>query len=76
MKHTDFFAQTRAIKVHYSYASEICGMVGGWCDSTKWGTGIGPIKGTIRESTMTEHQKQEARYEKTFLIKENAHPAT
>lgn len=53
-------------QVHYSYANEICGMCKNWCDSTKWETGIKPIKATIQQSTMTEHQQQEARYEKAF----------
>lgn len=53
-------------EVHYSYASEVCGMSNDWCDSTKWETGMKPMKKTIRKSTMAEHQKQEARYEKTF----------
>lgn len=53
-------------QIHYSYASEICGMCNDWCDSTKWEIGMKPVKATIRKSNMAEHQKQEAGYEKTF----------
>lgn len=53
-------------EVHYSYASEVCGMSNDWCDSTKWETGMKPMKKTIRKSAMAEHKEQEARYEKTF----------
>lgn len=53
-------------QVHYSYADEICGMSNDWCDSTKWETGMKPSKGSILTSKMTEHQSQEAAYEKTF----------
>lgn len=53
-------------QVHYSYANEICGMVNSWCNSTKWKTGMEPIRASIGKSLMTQHQKQEARYEKAF----------
>lgn len=53
-------------QVHYSYANEICGMCNDWCDSTKWQTGMEPVKASIPKSTMSEHQQKEARYEKTF----------
>lgn len=53
-------------QVHYSYADEICGMVHDWCDSTKWETGMKPIKKKLPQSRMTEHQRQEAEYVKTF----------
>lgn len=53
-------------QVHYSYANEICGMCNNWCDSTKWQTGMEPVKASIPKSTMSEHQQKEARYEKTF----------
>lgn len=53
-------------QVHYSYANEICGMCNDWCDSTKWQTGMEPVKASIPKSTMSEHQEKEARYEKTF----------
>lgn len=53
-------------QVHYSYANEICGMCNDWCDSTKWQTGMKPVKASVRKSTMSEHQQKEARYEKTF----------
>lgn len=53
-------------EVHYSYASEICGMSDDWCDSTKWETGMKPIKKTIPKSAMTKHQKEQTQYEKTF----------
>ena len=53
-------------QVHYSYANEICGMYNDWCDSTKWQTGMKPVKSSIRKSTMSGHQEKEARYEKTF----------
>lgn len=53
-------------QVHYSYANEICGMLNNWCDSTRWETGMKPLKSTMRKSRMSEHQKQEALYEKRF----------
>lgn len=53
-------------QVHYSYANEICGMLNSWCDSTRWETGMKPLKSTMRKSRMSEHQKQEALYEKRF----------
>lgn len=53
-------------QVHYSYANEICGMCNDWCDSTKWQTGMEPVKASIPKCTMSEHQEKEARYEKTF----------
>lgn len=53
-------------QVHYSYANEICGMVNSWCNSTKWETGMESIKASIGKSLMTQHQRQEARYEKAF----------
>lgn len=53
-------------QVHYSYSNEICGMVNSWCNSTKWETGMEPIKSSIGKSLMTQHQRQEARYEKAF----------
>lgn len=53
-------------QIHYSYASEVCGMYRDWCNSTKWETGMESLNVTIRKSTMTKHQKQQARYEKTF----------
>lgn len=53
-------------QVHYSYANEICGMCNDWCDSTKWQTGMEPVKASIPKSTMSEHLEKEARYEKTF----------
>lgn len=53
-------------EIHYSYANEICGMVNSWCNSTKWETGMKPIKASIGKSLMTQHQRQEARYEKAF----------
>ena len=37
-----------------------------WCDSTWWKTGMKPLKSTMRKSRMSEHQKQEALYEKRF----------
>lgn len=53
-------------QVHYSYANEICGMLNSWCDSTRWETGMKPLRSTLRKSRMEERQEQEARYEKTF----------
>lgn len=53
-------------QVHYSYANEVCGMVNDWCSSTQWETGMKPVKGSIKASSMTEHQHREAGYEKTF----------
>lgn len=53
-------------QVHYSYANEICGMLNSWCDSTRWETGMTPLKSTLPKSRMSEHQKQEALYDKTF----------
>lgn len=53
-------------QVHYSYADEICGMSNDWCDSTLWETSMKRSKSHIPTSTMTEHQLQEAMYEKTF----------
>ena len=53
-------------QVHYSYADEICGMVHDWCDSTKWETGMKPIKKKLPKSRMAEHQRQEAEYTETF----------
>lgn len=53
-------------QVHYSYADEICGMCNDWCDSTRWETGMAPVRGSIRQSAMTGHQQKEARYEKAF----------
>ena len=48
------------------YLDEICGMLNSWCDSTRWETGMKPLKSTMRKSRMSEHQKQEALYEKRF----------
>lgn len=53
-------------QIHYSYASEVCGMYRDWCNSTKWETGMESLNVTIRKSTMTKHQKQQAQYEKSF----------
>lgn len=53
-------------QVHYSYANEICGMLNSWCDSTRWETGMKPLKSTLRKSRMSGHQKQEALYAKRF----------
>lgn len=53
-------------QVHYSYADEICGMCNDWCDSTRWETGMKPLKSTIRTSRMVKHQLEEDGYEKTF----------
>ncbi|GAE84881.1 hypothetical protein [Bacteroides reticulotermitis] len=53
-------------QVHYSYADEVCGMCSDWCGSTKWETGMKPLKGSIRASRMAGHLQQEAGYEKTF----------
>ena len=53
-------------QVHYSYADEVCGMVHDWCDSTKWETGMKPIKKRLSKSRMAEHQRQEAEYTETF----------
>lgn len=53
-------------QIHYSYANEICGMVNSWCNSTKWETGMKPLKTSIGKSLMTQYQKQEACYEKAF----------
>lgn len=53
-------------QVHYSYANEICGMLNGWCDSTRWETGMEPVKSILRKSRMSEHQRQEALYDKIF----------
>lgn len=53
-------------EVHYSYASEVCGMRHDWCDSTKWETGMKPLEATIPQSAMIGHRQQEARYEKAF----------
>ena len=39
-------------EVHYSYASEVSN---DWCDSTKWETGMKPMKNTIRKSTIAGH---------------------
>ena len=41
-------------------------MLNSWCDSTRWETGMKPLKSTMRKSRMSEHQKQEALYEKRF----------
>lgn len=53
-------------QVHYSYASEVCGMCHDWCDSTHWELGLKPIKKSIKQSKMAVHIKQEAKYAATF----------
>lgn len=53
-------------QVHYSYASEVCGMCHNWCDSTQWQLGMKPIKKAIKSSKMATHLQQEAQYAKTF----------
>ena len=53
-------------QVHYSYASEVCGMCHDWCDSTRWELGTQPIKKSIKSSKMTAHVQQEAQYTATF----------
>lgn len=53
-------------QVHYSYASEVCGMCHDWCDSTRWELGVKPIKSSIQSSKMAAHVQQEAQYVKTY----------
>lgn len=53
-------------QVHYSYASEVCGMCHDWCDSTQWEVGIKPIKKSIKSSKMAAHVQQEAQYTAIF----------
>ena len=53
-------------QVHYSYASEVCGMCHDWCDSTQWELGTQPIKKSIKSSKMAAHIQQEAKYTATF----------
>lgn len=53
-------------QVHYSYASEVCGMCHDWCDSTSWELGVKPVKKSIKQSKMAAHMQQEARYAETF----------
>lgn len=53
-------------QVHYSYANEICGMLNSWCDSTRWETGMRPLKSDLPKSKMAKHQQTEAQYQRTF----------
>lgn len=55
-------------QVHYSYASEVCGMSHDWCDGTLWETGMKPIskKKSIKTSNMGAHVEQEAEYDRVF----------
>lgn len=53
-------------QVHYSYASEVCGMCHDWCDSTQWELGVKPVKKSIKSSKMAAHVQQEAQYAATF----------
>ncbi len=53
-------------QVHYSYATEVCGMCHNWCDSTQWELGLKPIKKSIKPSKMASHIEQEAKYTATF----------
>lgn len=53
-------------QVHYSYASEVCGMCHDWCDSTQWELGNKPIKKAIKSSKMAAHVQQETQYTAIF----------
>lgn len=53
-------------QVHYSYASEVCGMCHDWCDSTRWELGMKSVKKAIKSSKMAAHVQQEAQYAATF----------
>lgn len=53
-------------QVHYSYASEVCGMCHDWCYSTQWKLGVKPVKKSIKSSKMAAHVQQEAQYAATF----------